>query len=160
MSVRKPVGPTVLALSLFRLGWRLGHGFPRLPDATPAWGAPFARATHVASHLLMIDVPLAGWAMVSAGPRPLTWFGLFDVPNLPVSKALAGVANQAHEVLGLATLALVALHVAGALTHHLVDRDDVLNRMAPWIRRRAQRRGRARAAAADGSGVPSKVPGR
>ena len=135
-SVHKSVGLTVLALSVFRLGWRVGHGFPRLPGDTPGWDAALARSTHVAFYFLMIAVPLAGWAMVSAGPRPLHWFWLFDVPKLPVSQALAGRAHDAHETLAFATLALAALHVAGALKHHLVNRDDVLVRMLPLVRRR------------------------
>jgi cytochrome b561 len=32
---------------------------------------------------------------------------------------------------------LLVLHVAGALKHHLVDRDDVLARMLPLVRRRS-----------------------
>ncbi|PAX07111.1 cytochrome b [Sphingomonas lenta] len=136
-SVHKSIGLTVLALSLFRLGWRISHGFPRLPGDTPGWDAVLARATHVAFYFLMIAVPLAGWAMVSAGPRPLHWFWLFDVPKLPVSRALAGVAHEAHEILAFATLGLAVLHVAGALKHHLIDRDDVLQRMLPLVRRRA-----------------------
>ena len=131
MSVHKSVGLTVLALSLFRLGWRVAHGFPRLPDSTPGWDAVAARATHVLFYLLMIGLPLLGWAMVSGGPRALTWFGLFEMPKLPVSKAVAGLSHDAHVALGLGTLVLVALHVAGALKHHLVDRDDVLLRMLP-----------------------------
>lgn len=136
MSVHKPTGITILALSLARLGWRLGHGFPQFPNTTPSWDAVLARATHVAFYFLMIAVPLAGWAMVSAGPRPLEWFGLFDIPKLPVSRATADFAHEAHETLALTTLGLVVLHVAGALKHHLVDHDDVLARMLPLVRRR------------------------
>ena len=136
MSVHKPTGITILALSLARLGWRLAHGFPRFPNATPGWDAVLARATHIAFYFLMIAVPLAGWAMVSAGPRPVEWFGLFDIPKLPVSRTTADFAHGAHEILALTTLGLVVLHVAGALKHHLLDRDDVLARMLPLMRRR------------------------
>jgi cytochrome b561 len=135
MSVHKPLGITVLALSLVRLGWRLSHGFPRYPDSVPVWDAGLSRATHVAFYLLMIAVPLAGWMMVSAGPRPLEWFGLFPIPKLPVSEATADAAHGAHVRLAYLTLILLALHVAGALKHHFVDRDDVLARMLPLVRR-------------------------
>jgi cytochrome b561 len=135
MSVHKPVGITVLALSLVRLGWRLAHGFPRFPGSTPRWDAVVARATHIAFYVLMIAVPLAGWAMVSAGPRPLEWFGLFPIPKLPVSEAAADAAYGAHVRLAWLWLLLVVLHVAGALKHHLLDRDDVLARMLPAARR-------------------------
>lgn len=136
MAAHKSIGLTVLALSLFRLGWRVSHGFPRFPDTTPRWDAVAARSTHLAFYAVMIGLPLLGWMMVSAGDRPLTWFGLFDVPKLPVSPQVADWSHDAHVTIGLATLALVALHVAGALKHHLVDRDDVLARMLPLVRRR------------------------
>lgn len=137
MAVHKSIGLTVLVLSLVRLAWRMAHGFPRFPDSTSRWDAIAARATHVAFYVLIIAVPLAGWMMVSAGPRPLEWFGLFPWPKLPVSEATAGTAHDAHVLLAFTTIGLVLLHVAGALKHHFVDRDDVLARMLPLVRRRA-----------------------
>lgn len=135
MAVHKSFGLTVLGLSLVRLGWRVTHGFPRFPDSTPGWDAVAARATHLAFYGLMIAVPLAGWAMSSAGPRPLGWFGI-PFPKLPIGEAAGSVAHDAHVYLAYATVALLVLHVAGALKHHLVDRDDVLLRMLPIARRR------------------------
>lgn len=135
MATHKSIGLTVLMLSLVRLLWRLTHPFPSFPNATPKWDAVLARATHIAFYGLMIAVPLAGWVMVSGGTRPLEWFGLFPWPKLPVSGAFADVAHDAHGILAFTTLALAALHVAGALKHHFVDRDDVLARMLPIVRR-------------------------
>lgn len=135
MAMHKSFGLTVLGLSLVRLGWRLSHGFPRFPDSTPGWDAVAARATHVAFYGLMIAVPLAGWAMASAGPWPLAWFGI-PFPKLPVGEALGGVAHDAHEILAFTTVGLLVLHVAGALKQHLIDRDDVLARMLPLVRSR------------------------
>jgi cytochrome b561 len=134
MAMHKSIGLTVLMLSLVRLVWRLTHPFPPFPDTTPQWDAVAARATHVAFYGLMIAVPLAGWVMVSAGSRPLEWFGLFAWPKLPVSEALAGWAHDAHGLLAFATLGLAVLHAAGALKHHFFDRDDVLARMLPIVR--------------------------
>lgn len=135
MAVHKPTGITILALSLFRLGWRLTHGFPPLPESTPRSDAIAARANHVAFYVLMIAVPLAGWMMASGSARPIDYFGLFEVAKLPVSKGMADIAHDAHGLLAFITLGLVALHVAGALKHHFVDRDAVLLRMAPFLRR-------------------------
>lgn len=135
MATHKSIGLTVLMLSIVRLVWRLTHAFPHFAEATPKWDAVLARATHIAFYGLMIAIPLAGWAMVSAGSRPLEWFGLFPWPKLPVSKAFADVAHDAHGLLAFFTLGLAALHIAGALKHHFVDRDDVLARMLPLVRR-------------------------
>jgi cytochrome b561 len=137
VGIHKSIGLTVLALSLFRLGWRLTHGFLPLPDRLPQWQKLLARFTHVGFYVLMIGVPLLGWALASADPRnfPLTWFGLFSVPKLPVeqSRALAEQLGGAHGAAATATLVLLALHVAGALKHLFVNRDGVAGRMIPGV---------------------------
>lgn len=139
IQLHKASGLTVLALSVVRLGWRLAHGFLPLPAPMPAWQKAAARATHLSFYVLMIGVPLLGWAMVSASPLdfPIHYFGLFEWPQLPLAtdKALADRLAGAHETLAFATMAVLVLHVAGALKHHFVDRDGVLGRMLPWGRR-------------------------
>ena len=86
----------------------------------------------------MIVMPLSGWAMSSAGasPRPLDWFGLFPIPHLPVPAAAGGASHETHVVLGWLMAALVVLHVAAALRHHLILRDATLARMLPFQARR------------------------
>lgn len=137
MGAHKAIGITVLALTLGRVAWRLAHRPPPLPGGTPAWEHVAAHATHWSLYALMLAMPLTGWALVS-GPgarRPLSWFGLFDVPLLPVAGTTADMADTIHVLLGWLMLALVALHVAAALRHHLILRDHVLARMAPVLRR-------------------------
>lgn len=137
MGAHKAIGITVLVLTAGRVAWRLAHRPPPLPAGTPGWEKGAAHATHWTLYLLMIAMPLTGWAMVSApGPqRPLTWFGLFDIPTLPVGSGLADLGHDAHGLLGWLMAALVVLHVAAALRHHLILRDTVLARMAPVLRR-------------------------
>ncbi len=126
LPAHKAIGITVLA-----------HRPPPLPDHVARWERGAAHTTHWALYLLMILLPLSGWAMVSGGERrPLTWFGLFDIPYLPVGNATAASAHDAHGVLGWLMLTLVVLHVAAALRHHLILRDSVLLRMAPILGRR------------------------
>lgn len=137
VNIHKSVGLTVLVLSLFRLFWRLTHGFPRLPEHMARWEIALARGNHLAFYFAMIAVPLAGYIMVSAGPAPIAYFGLFDVPKLPVGKELGGLAHEAHEILAFTTVGLLVLHIAGALKHHFLDRDDVLARMLPLVRPKA-----------------------
>jgi cytochrome b561 len=134
VGIHKSIGLTVLVLSLFRLAWRLTHGFPRLPEHMAGWEVALARGNHVAFYFMMITVPLAGYVMSSGGPYPIVYFGLFEVPKLPVGEALGDFAHEAHEILAFTTVGLVALHVAGALKHHFLDRDDVLARMLPLVR--------------------------
>lgn len=131
MPVHKSIGLTVLALTLVRLGWRLGHRPPLHPVAMPGWEKAAAHATHFLFYAFMLLVPLTGWIMTSAGTRPLNWFFLFDVPKFAVTKGdiLVGVSGEGHEIMGFAWAALIILHIAAALRHHLVLKDDVLRRM-------------------------------
>ncbi len=133
MSVHKSIGVTVLVLSLARFGWRLTHVWPPLPDTIPMWQQVAARLNHAAFYALMIAMPLTGWLMVSGAEtrRPLTWFGLFDVPYLPVGTAAGEIGHDLHGVLGLIFAGLIVLHVAAALRHHFVLRDATLARMLP-----------------------------
>ncbi|SFP45868.1 cytochrome b [Sphingomonas rubra] len=137
MSIHKAIGLTVLALTAGRVAWRIAHRPPPLPAHTPAWERGAAHATHWALYLLMIAMPVTGWLMVSGGAtrRPLTWFGLFDLPYLPVGEAAGGFGHDAHGLLGWLMLALVLLHVAAALRHRLLLRDGILARMAPALER-------------------------
>lgn len=138
IGLHKSVGLLILVLTLARLGWRFANPALPLPASTPGWQRILARGTHVLFYLVLIGLPLGGWAASSAARRPIDWFGLFEWPLLPVpaSRELAGRFMDMHE-LGVAVLyVLLALHILGALKHHFIDRDNVLHRMIPLIPRR------------------------
>lgn len=135
MGTHKAVGITVLLLSIGRILWRLTHRPPPLRSSLAPWERALAKVTHTAFYLLMIAIPVAGWGLHSAasGGKPVSIFGLFGFPALPVSadKATAGLFGELHEVMATAMLVLLALHVAGALKHQFLDKDGTLGRMLP-----------------------------
>ncbi|WP_374293407.1 cytochrome b [Sphingomonas sp.] len=137
MPMHKAIGMTVLALSIARVAWRMSHRPPPLPADTAGWEKGMAHATHWTLYLLLLALPLTGWLMVSGAEmrRPLTWFGLFDIPYLPVGTQAGALGGGAHGLLGLTMAALVALHIAAALRHHLILRDDIMARMVPALMR-------------------------
>lgn len=137
-TVHKSIGITVLLLTLVRIGWRIAHPWPPFPEHMASWERFLARANHVAFYLLLLAVPLLGWATVSAGGRPFgALFGVIPWFNLPIaeSRELRGTLGDFHEFGVLCVLILVGLHVAGAIKHHFLDRDVVLARMLPLVRR-------------------------
>jgi cytochrome b561 len=137
LPLHKSIGITVLALTLVRIGWRIGNPPPRLPMGLPLWERAAAHGVHFLLYFYMLALPVTGWMLVSGGRKsPIAWFGLFDVPFLPIAKPTANWAHNAHGVLGWIMLALVALHVLAALRHHLILRDTVLTRMIPGLNRR------------------------
>lgn len=129
--LHKSLGLTVLLLTLGRIGWRLAWTRPPLPESLPRWERTTAAITHFLFYALMLALPLTGWVFSSAGKYPLSFFGLFDWPKLSVTKEnpIVGISHEGHEVLGFVMLALVALHVAAALRHHFLLKDDILRRM-------------------------------
>jgi cytochrome b561 len=135
----KSIGLGILGLTLMRLAWRLRTPAPALPVAAPAWQNRLAWVTHLLFYVLLIGLPLAGWAASSAAGRTLDWFGLFVWPNLPVplDRSLAGTFMDVHKAGVKLLYVLLALHVGAALKHHLIDRDDVLGRMLPFLSRRS-----------------------
>ena len=138
VNMHKSVGLSILVLTLVRLGWRIANPAIPLPAETPRWQKLVARGTHVLFYVFLIAMPLVGWAASSAAGRDIVWFGLFNWPLLPIGggRETAGSLMDLHELAGKLLIALVVLHVIGALKHHFVDRDNVLHRMIPLIPRR------------------------
>ncbi|MCX7672801.1 MAG: cytochrome b [Thiobacillaceae bacterium] len=134
----KWLGVTVFLLALPRLLWRLSHPPPPLPASVPAWQRRAAHALHWALYALMLALPLSGWLMSSAKGFQTVYLGLLPIPDLlPKDEALGERLVAVHATLAYVLLAALLVHVAAALKHHFVDRDEVLTRMLPWIRRPA-----------------------
>lgn len=129
--VHKATGIMILLLSLGRIGWRLTWTAPAWPATMGKAQRLVAKVTHLAFYGLMLIVPLTGWIMSSAGKYPISIYGLFEWPKLAVAKgsALAEIAHEGHEILGFLMAGLVALHIAAALHHHFIIKDNVLRRM-------------------------------
>jgi cytochrome b561 len=132
VSVHKSLGITVLVLALIRLVTRLRYGAPPLPADLPAPMKLAAHLSHYAFYVLMIGMPLIGWAMLSAAGYPVVVFGSVRLPAiLPQSGSLHALLWNAHFFLAFAFFALILLHAAAAMFHALVRRDGVFEAMAP-----------------------------
>jgi len=144
----KTIGITILLLSLARLGWRLVMKPPRMPDTLAPWERRLARTVHVLFYVVMIGLPLSGWAMVSIGKLATVYpirLGPVIWPVLPLNDLLGTHARDVREVLEAGhkltakaiIYVLIPLHVLGALKHQFIDKADELGRMIPfWPQRR------------------------
>jgi cytochrome b561 len=131
VSIHKPLGITILVLALIRLGLRWRYGAPPLPADIPAPMKLAAYLSHYAFYLLMIGMPLIGWAMLSASAYPVVLYGSLHLPPiLPQSDTLRTLLWNAHYYLAFAFFALILLHLAAALFHALIRRDGVFDAMA------------------------------
>ena len=110
------IGTLVLAAAAMRLVDRFTHGRPPLGADEPQWATMLAKATHVLLYALLFAMPILGLA---------AWFTGND--------AIAGT----HAFLWTPLLAVIALHVLGALVQHVWFRSPALKRMIPGIRHSA-----------------------
>ncbi len=133
-SYHKWAGVSIFLLVFVRIAWRMLKRPPELPAHMPAWERVGAGVSHILLYLLTLAVPLSGWLFSSAKGFKTVYFGIWPIPDLLAKDTLlAEVLVEWHENLAFLMAALVVLHVAAALKHHLLDRDDVLSRMLPIV---------------------------
>jgi cytochrome b561 len=130
-SIHADIGYVVPLLMVIRLLWRSINPVPALPADTPRWRRIAARLSHGALYGVTILMAMLGWAHSGAHkPDYSDWFGLFRVPQFTsTDKASANLYENLHIYLAYVLLALIAIHVAAAIWHHVVKRDAVTVRM-------------------------------
>ncbi len=135
-SWHKWAGVTAFILVLARLAWRLTHRPPPLPLNMPRSAELAAHAGHALLYLLMIAIPLTGWLMSSAKGVQTVYFGMIPLPDLLAkNKELGNLLQGVHAWLNYMLAAIVVIHIAAALKHHFIDKDNVLTRMLPGLKR-------------------------
>lgn len=132
LALHKSVGMTILALAILRLLWRWLNPVPPMPNDTPGWQRLAAHASHWALYGLLLVIPLFGWLMSSARNFPVSWFNLFTFPDLIApNRPRYEFFHDTHELLASILFYVALVHIAAALKHHFVNRDNVLRRMLP-----------------------------
>jgi cytochrome b561 len=101
-------GFLILVLVVIRMAIKAKRGAPTLPANEPAILKIAAHGTHLGLYALLILMPISG---------AVAWFGGIEA------------AADGHEAMKVIVIALVALHVLGALFQHFVLKSDVLTRM-------------------------------
>jgi cytochrome b561 len=128
----KQLGILALLLALLRLAWRVGNALPRLVENLPDWQKVIARFVHLCFYALLFALPVSGLMMSSATGIPVSFFGLFNLPDLVAyNDRLFHTLIDVHRWLGYALIVLIVIHAGAALRHHLLFKDDTLTKM--WI---------------------------
>lgn len=126
----KQLGVFALALALLRLAWRVGHALPALVETLPEWQKVIARLVHLCLYALMFALPVTGWLMSSAAGFPVSFLGLFDLPDfISQNDYFFQAFAQVHKWLGYGLIALTVVHAGAALMHHFMLKDETLKKM-------------------------------
>lgn len=129
-SWHKWAGVTVFLLTLARMAWRILNPPPPLPLTMSKSAQVAAHAGHLLLYVLTIAIPLSGWLMSSAKGFQTVWFGVIPIPDLvSKDKALGETLGLVHQWLNFTLIAAVLGHMAAAIKHQVIDKDNLLSRM-------------------------------
>ena len=132
-SLHKTLGITVFFVAFPRIAWTLRQPKPGLLHADRKVESWAAQTAHWLLYGSLVLAPLSGWIhhAATSGFAPIWWpFGQ-DLPLVPKSETLAALTAGLHSVLTKVMAATILAHIAGALKHHVFDRDATLRRMLP-----------------------------
>ncbi len=129
-NLHKSIGITLLALIFIRIIWRITHKPPALLTSYKAWERKLSTSAHHLLYVLMFLVPISGLIMSAASKYGVKWFGLDFIAGLD-NKPLREIFHETHEIAGLVLLAIIILHITGALKHKFIDKDETMQRMLP-----------------------------
>jgi len=134
-SLHKTIGVAIFFLALARIAWAISQPRPALLNADKPAEAGLATLAHWLLYISLVIVPASGWIHHAAttGFAPIWWPLPQDLPLVPKDDAVAHTFKSLHIIFERVLAVTLILHVAGALKHHIIDRDLTLRRMLPGI---------------------------
>ena len=125
------LGLLILALIILRALWRASHSPPPLPVELPRWQRRLAGGAHRFLYVLLLVLPISGYVLWDWIGRPLDWYGLLDIPLLfkgGDDETWRSIAGYTHVWSAYALMALISIHIAAALWHEFVARDQLISK--------------------------------
>ncbi len=121
----------LLALTwLVRIGILRVQGKPAALATHKVIEVKIAHITHTMLYLLMFALFVSGYLISTADGRGIAIFSWFEIPGLgELFSEQSDIAGAIHKYAAYGLVGLVVLHAAGAIKHHVIDKDQTLNRM-------------------------------
>lgn len=128
--LHRSIGVIVVALMVLRLAWRLLNPPPNALKTHSFWERRAAHLVHAFLYLLVISMFFTGYFITTAKGQALYIFDYLSIPAFITHiEGLEDIAGDIHEWVAYTIIAMVFIHVAGALKHHFIDKDSTLSRM-------------------------------
>ncbi len=128
--IHRSIGLLLFGVMLLRVLWRAVNQNPAPLPEHRRWEVISAHLAHSLLYLLLFVAMISGYLISTADGSSISVFGWFDVPSVTGQvKGLEDTAGTVHYWSTWAIVALAAVHAAGALKHHVIDRDRTLRRM-------------------------------
>jgi len=129
-NLHKSFGITIMGLIMLRIFWRITHKPPTLLASYKAWERKLSTGTHHLLYALMVIIPVSGLIQSVGSKYGVKWFGIKLINGID-SEPLKEIFHEIHEIAGIILIFIILLHIAGALKHKFIDKDDTMKRMLP-----------------------------
>ncbi|PSW14497.1 cytochrome B [Photobacterium rosenbergii] len=129
LGLHKSFGVAVLVVALLRVIWRLKEGPIQSATKGPAWQEKAATLVHYTLLVSTLLMPISGIIMSVGGGHPVAFFSFELIAGGEKTEWLNILGKNLHFYASRVVMITLALHVAGALKHHFIDKDITLTRM-------------------------------
>lgn len=128
-AIHKACGITILGLVIIRLLFRIFTHIPPYPVNFSRLAIYASKVVHFCLYFIMLLMPISGYVMSSASGRDIKY--IFHIPLLIKQNTyLANVANVMHSILAYFFILIITLHIFAVLKHIIIDRQNILKRIA------------------------------
>jgi len=127
-TLHKSFGVIIFLLTVWRIIVIIKHGIPEVLPKHEKLQRIVSKSVQGIIYLLLLILPLAGYLM---GSRDINFLGLIPIPGIELPNSVHGFFHSVHIVGAYALIALICLHICGAIYHHVWVKDNVLKAMLP-----------------------------
>ena len=126
----KSIGIILIAVTLFRIIWKLSMGSPAPIASHSNTIKRLTKIGHNLIYLCLIIAMCSGYLISTADGRAIEVFSWFSIPSMgELFNNQEDIAGDIHEQATNAVILLAIFHVLAALKHHFIDKDNTLIRM-------------------------------
>lgn len=135
----KSFGFVIFFLVAYRVLWRIINGWPQATGEHKPAEKILAKISHWVLILGTLAMPLSGFFMSAMGGNGVDVFGINVFPRNPdpanpertiaISRSAASFFHSAHGIIANVMIITLIAHIAGAVKHHVIDKDGTLKRM-------------------------------
>ena len=122
------IGAVILLVIVLRFVWRLVQPVALATRLAP-WERVLSRFTHYILYALIFVMTMLGWIAANAHGFDVYLLGLKLPALAPNHSGWGHECGDIHNVLVYVLLGFIILHIAGALYHRFIKKDDVMQRM-------------------------------
>jgi len=128
--LHKGIGFILFVLMIVRVASRVLQTQPASIETHNKFEQKAGHIVHSLLYFLLFLIMVSGYLISTADGRGIDIFGLFTLPSFgALFNNQEDIAGVIHEYAAYVVIAAALLHCAGAIKHHVIDKDNTLKRM-------------------------------